>query len=35
MMSLDDHSRLVPERQSFRSNAVSWLPIVVAQDRVS
>ncbi|MFF2555202.1 GFA family protein [Nocardia sp. NPDC058058] len=32
MMSLDDHSALVPERQSFRPNAVSWLPIVGAQD---
>ncbi|MFQ6329180.1 GFA family protein [Nocardia sp. CWNU-33] len=32
MMSLDDHTGLVPERQSFRPNAVPWLPIVGAQD---
>ncbi|WTZ55065.1 GFA family protein [Nocardia sp. NBC_01388] len=32
MMSLDDHTSLVPERQSFRPNAVPWLPIVGAQD---
>ncbi|MEU2258433.1 GFA family protein [Nocardia xishanensis] len=32
MMSLDDHSDLTPERQSFRPNAVPWLPIVGAQD---
>ena len=31
-MSLDDHCGLVPERQSFRTNAVPWLPIVGAQD---
>ncbi len=32
MMSLDDHSDLIPERQSFRDNAVPWLPIVGSRD---
>ncbi|WP_281005612.1 hypothetical protein [Nocardia vinacea] len=25
LVSLDDHSGLIPERQSFKDNAVPWL----------
>ncbi|MFJ4651134.1 hypothetical protein ACIP5Y_07650 [Nocardia sp. NPDC088792] len=32
LMSLDDHTGLVPERPSFRPSAVPWLPIVGTQD---
>jgi hypothetical protein len=28
MMALDDHSALVPVHQSFKPNAVSWLPVI-------
>ncbi|MEU4345669.1 hypothetical protein AB0H00_31205 [Nocardia sp. NPDC023852] len=28
MMSLDDHSALVPVHQSFKDNAVTWLSVI-------
>ncbi|MGW4329087.1 GFA family protein [Nocardia sp. NPDC004573] len=28
MMALDDHSALVPVHQSFKDNAVGWLPVI-------
>ena len=33
MTSLEDHSQLVPERQSFADNAVPWLPAVMPVDQ--
>lgn len=33
MMSLDDHSGLVPEHQSFKDNAVPWLPVIESAAR--
>lgn len=32
MMSLDEHTDLVPERQSFSDDAVPWLPPLGADD---
>ncbi|WP_405177063.1 GFA family protein [Nocardia sp. NBC_01377] len=33
MMSLDDHTALTPVHQSFKDNAVPWLPVVETVSR--
>ncbi|WP_024799703.1 GFA family protein [Nocardia sp. BMG51109] len=32
LMSLDDHTSLVPEHQSFKDHAVRWLPVLATTD---